>query len=125
MMGTVGKGSVDKPDESGAVAPLSSDLSALPPIHRFASRKKRGLRSQRVVGDIVSVMDFLLIVGAAAVAKWLYIGAYLGNLEQGEPYFALGAIAAIIAIAKSEGRRVGKEWVSKFSSWGGPDHKKK
>ena len=97
-MGTIGKGSVDTPDGSGAVAPLSSDPSALPPIHRFASRKRRGLRSQRVVGDIVSVVDFLLIVGAAVVAKWLYIDAYLGNPEQGEPYFALGAIAAIIAM---------------------------
>ncbi len=98
-MGNIVKGSVSAPDDSGAVAPLSSDSSVLPAIHQFARHEKRGLRSQRVVGDIVSLVDFLLIVSAAAVAKWLYIGIYLGSLEQDEPYFALGAIAALIAMA--------------------------
>lgn len=66
---------------------------------RAGSVQRPGVRSERVIGDIVAAIDFVLIAGAAAVAKWAYIGMYLGSRQHVEAYFGLGLIAGFIAVA--------------------------
>jgi putative colanic acid biosynthesis UDP-glucose lipid carrier transferase len=73
---------------------------------RFPRRKRSGARSERVVGDIVALIDFFLIASAAAIAKWLYIGTYLGSRQEVEFYLAIGATAAFIAVSTFRNRNL-------------------
>ncbi|MCE9649122.1 MAG: undecaprenyl-phosphate glucose phosphotransferase [Parvibaculum sp.] len=68
-------------------------------VRRSSGRRRFGIRSERVVGDIVTVVDFVLVAGVALLAKWLYIGFFLSSQQEAEPYLALGVLAALIAVA--------------------------
>lgn len=55
--------------------------------------------SKSVVADSIAVIDFVLIAAAAVLAKWFYIGSYLGGAQEVEPYAVVGMLGAIAAIA--------------------------
>lgn len=80
----------DFPSATGAQAAVSK---------RFPVRKRSGARSERVVGDIVALMDFCLVVSAAGLAKFIYINGYLGKRQEIEFFLAIGVIAGFIAVS--------------------------
>ncbi|HEY4343647.1 MAG TPA: undecaprenyl-phosphate glucose phosphotransferase [Parvibaculum sp.] len=115
-MGSLGEGSVN-PASGGSASHDATPLPfhSAPPFlqsshetqtNRFADKRQSGVRSVRVAGDIVAVVDFLLIVGAAAIAKFFYIGFYLDSAQEAEPYLALGAMAALIAVASFRSQKL-------------------
>lgn len=63
------------------------------------SGSKKNILSERVLGDVLMSVDFLLICGSAVIAKWLYIGDYLNSPQEVEPYLVIGLLAGFVAVA--------------------------
>lgn len=56
------------------------------------------LVSKKVFGDLVTLVDLLVIVGTAVCAKWVYIGTILEAPTQVEPYAVVGLFFAFVAV---------------------------
>src|SRR3546814_18266981 len=87
----------------------------------------RGGNGEAMLGnDPGETVGALLIGGIALVtagATWLHWRRFmvLITVAAGTAALAATAVALILSLTRSEERRVGKEWVSKWSCGGSPD----
>ena len=56
------------------------------------------LVSKKVFGDLVALVDLLVIVGTAICAKWVYIGTVLETPVEVEPYAVVGLFFSFVAL---------------------------
>ena len=59
---------------------------------------RRQYLSARVISDIITTLDAIVVFSASLVAKFFYISLYLGQVQSPEPYIAVGALGTLAAV---------------------------
>ena len=78
--------------------PTSSHPGFIPRQSLGSSAPRNSLFSKKVVGDLVTLADFLVVVATAIVAKWIYIGVVLDTPTELDAYAVIGVFMAFIAM---------------------------
>ena len=70
----------------------------LSPVARWLRSKLTSISlSRKVVADLMAVLEVILVLLAALVAKFLYVTLFLGVLQSNWPYFVIGDFGAVLS----------------------------